>query len=65
MCAKKIVGRAKHVELKMHFLRDLVRSGKVEVRKVPSEDNVADLLTKYVDASALRRLRPKLLGESE
>ena len=65
MCQKQMVGRVKHVELRMHFLRCLVGAGTVVVRKVPTVDNVAGLLTKHVDATTLRRLGPTLLGGDE
>jgi hypothetical protein len=38
--------KVKHVELKYHFRQHLIQSGQVEMRYVPSEDNIADGLTK-------------------
>ncbi len=39
-------GRAKHVSIKYHFVRDLVEQNKVKMVYCPSEDMIADILTK-------------------
>jgi hypothetical protein len=41
-----VMGRAKHIETKMHFIRDLVLKGKIKLEYCPTEDMTADLLTK-------------------
>ena len=38
--------RSKHIDVKLHFVRDVVNSGKVKVVKVSTEENPADMLTK-------------------
>ncbi|GJU32724.1 retrovirus-related pol polyprotein from transposon TNT 1-94 [Tanacetum coccineum] len=38
--------RTKHIEIRHHFLRDNVQKGHVSIEKVPSVDNIADILTK-------------------
>ena len=38
--------RAKHIDVRVHFIRDLVSKGKVDVSYIPSEENDADILTK-------------------
>lgn len=40
--------RSKHIDIKMHFIKDTITSGKVEVTKVDSEENLADALTKVM-----------------
>ena len=49
-------GRAKHVDLKMMFIQELVKKEIVEVRKIGTLNNPADLLTKAVDQATLERL---------
>ena len=39
-------GRAKHIEIRHHFIRQTVAEGKVHTVRVASEDNTADILTK-------------------
>nr|GEV84152.1 copia protein [Tanacetum cinerariifolium] len=38
--------RTKHIEICHHFLRDNVQNGHISIEKVPSFDNIADILTK-------------------
>lgn len=38
--------RAKHIGVHYHYVRERVREGELEIRHVPSKDNLADLLTK-------------------
>ena len=38
--------RTKHIDVWYHFIRALVRTGKVEITYVPMDDNLADVLTK-------------------
>ena len=40
--------RSKHIDVRYHFLRDAVTSGIVDLSYVPSNKNVADVLTKPV-----------------
>ena len=56
--------RAKHIELDIHFVRDKVAAKEIDLRHVPSSDQVADILTKlpilHEVAQPLRRLLPIL-----
>ncbi|GJS72549.1 retrovirus-related pol polyprotein from transposon TNT 1-94 [Tanacetum coccineum] len=36
----------KHIKIRHHFLRDNVQKGNISIEKVPSKDNIADVLTK-------------------
>jgi hypothetical protein len=42
----KIHGRSKHIEIKHHFIRQIVTKGKINTLRVTSKDNTADILTK-------------------
>jgi hypothetical protein len=46
--------RSRHVDVRVHFLRDMVRDGSVELIKCAGTQNVADALTK----SLTQRTRP-------
>ena len=39
-------GKIKHINIRHHYLRDLVRNGDIVFEQVPSADNLADLFTK-------------------
>lgn len=38
--------RMKHVEIDLHFVRERIAAGKLEVNYVPAGDQVVDILTK-------------------
>ena len=47
--------KTKHVELKHLFLQQLVALNHLQIIKIHTNDNPADILTKYVSAEALQR----------
>lgn len=52
--------RTKHIELDVHFIRDKVMQKQIEIRYVPSHDQVADCLTKGLSPSRFHFLINKL-----
>ena len=40
--------RIKHIDVRFHFIRDVVEKGAIKVEKVITDDNAADMLTKIV-----------------
>lgn len=50
-------GKTKHIEIKYHYIRELVESGRVEVIYCPSEDMIADMLTKGLPILQFEKLR--------
>ena len=40
--------RTKHIDVKYHYIRDLMQNKYLEIMYVKSEDNYADLMTKNV-----------------
>ncbi|KAH9800551.1 Integrase catalytic domain-containing protein [Citrus sinensis] len=48
--------RTKHIDIRMHFIRDEIGKGVVSVVKVPSEVNPADMLTKPLPSVRFRNL---------
>lgn len=49
-------GRTKHIDLKYHFVRDHVKKGDVVINYCPTEDMVADILTKSLPAPRFQNL---------
>ena len=39
--------RTKHIDVIMHFIRDLIAQGAIVVKKIPTVDNLADMMTKF------------------
>jgi hypothetical protein len=53
-------GRAKHIDIKHHFVREKVAANEVEVRYCKSVDMVADILTKPLCAPKFNKLKSML-----
>ena len=49
--------RSKHIDVRYHFLRDNVAKGTVMIDYVQTEDQIADIFTKPLDAERFRKLR--------
>ncbi|GJW31953.1 hypothetical protein Tco_0051985 [Tanacetum coccineum] len=49
--------RTKHIEIRHHFLRNNVQKGHISIEKVPSVDNIADILTKPLKRESFNYLR--------
>ena len=47
---------AKHVALRLFYVREIVQEGKVSIYYVPTEDNVSDLRTKFLNNNRHRYL---------
>ena len=56
--------RTKHIDIKHHFIRDLVSKGVIRVEFVCSKEQIADILTKALPLDQFVSLRTKL-GVSE
>lgn len=39
-------GKVKHIDMQHHYIRDLLQSGVIAIKQVPSQENLADLFTK-------------------
>jgi hypothetical protein len=48
--------RTKHIEVRYHFLRDNVEKGNIDLIHVPTEKQLADILTKPSDRATFARL---------
>ena len=48
-------GKAKHIELKHLFIQQLISHDYVRLIKVHTNDNPADILTKYVSTETLQQ----------
>nr|GEW25470.1 copia protein [Tanacetum cinerariifolium] len=49
--------RTKHIKIHHHFLRDNVQKGNTSIKKVPSVDNITDILTKPLKRKTFNYLR--------
>ena len=54
--------RAKHIKVRYLWLKDLIDEERTVLKYIPSEELVADLLTKAIAGAKFKYLRAKLLG---
>lgn len=54
--------RTKHIDVRYHYIRELVAGGKTTVDYCPTEDMIADVLTKPLSLKGFQRCREKLLS---
>jgi hypothetical protein len=40
--------KIKHIDIRHHYIQELVHSGKVTIEQIPSANNLADLFTKVL-----------------
>ena len=55
--------RAKHIKVRYIRLKDLIDEEEIVLKYIPSEELVADLLTKAITGAKFKYLRANLLGE--
>jgi hypothetical protein len=55
--------RTRHIQVKYHFIRSLVREGKIKLEFCPTKDQLADIFTKGVNGPRLKEISSRL-GQS-
>ena len=56
--------RTKHIDIKHHHVRDALNRKQLELLKIATEYNVADILTKSLEQVRFQRLREPLMKAS-
>ncbi|GMF14158.1 unnamed protein product [Ambrosiozyma monospora] len=56
---------SKHIDIKYHFIRNLVAKVVVKVTYVSTKQNISDMLTKVIDGSSLRHLKKLIMNPKE
>jgi ribosome maturation protein Sdo1 len=57
---KRIDGRTKHVEIKTHYISDMIKEGKIDIQYLKSENQLADTLTKPLGKIKFQKFRKGL-----
>ena len=47
--------RTKHIDIKLHFIREVVESGVIKIVKIASKDNPANMLTKSLPRDKFKK----------
>ncbi|WVY89239.1 hypothetical protein V8G54_034753 [Vigna mungo] len=53
-------GRSKHIDIKYHFLRDMVNKGKIDLKHCRTELQLADIFTKSLNQERFKFLRSSI-----
>ena len=53
-------GRAKHIDIKFHYVRDQCNEKVIKLEYCPTQDMIADILTKGLNQATFKRLRQML-----
>ena len=61
---QKVPQRTKHIEIRAHFIRDVLQQGLATLHYCSTNNQIADLLTKPLDRLAFERLRERIFGAS-
>ncbi|XP_020682498.1 uncharacterized protein LOC110099637 [Dendrobium catenatum] len=56
--------RTKHIEIDYQFIRQHIASGDIQIQNIPSQHQIADILTKPLSVSRFNELRHKLTIQS-
>ena len=54
--------RSKHIDIRYHFVRNALEEGKVDIQYCPTEDMIADSLTKPMSKFKLQKFKNYLFG---
>jgi len=52
---------SRHIDIKLHWIREAIQRGDIELYYVFTDDNVADLFTKSLGEVKFRKFRDQLL----
>ena len=58
----KISPRTKHINVKYHWFRSHLKKGEIEVKKIDTKEQIADILTKPLVQAVFEPLRKKIMG---
>jgi hypothetical protein len=51
----QVSARTKHIDVRHHYIRDLIKEKKLELKFVKSEDNPADIMTKNTNRDLFQK----------
>lgn len=54
--------RSKHIDIRYHFIRERVANNEIKVKYIPTEDQLADLLTKGLSKQRTLKLSTAIMG---
>ena len=61
---QKFSSRSKHIDVKRRFVEESVAKQNLKLTYVPSQDNIADMLTKPLPPATFGKLRDQIISAS-
>ena len=61
--AEAMTRRARHIRVHFHDVRDIVQSGEIVLKLVPTEDQLADMFTKSLATAEFQRQRDRIMSK--
>jgi hypothetical protein len=58
-------GRTRHVDVRMHYLRELKDQGMIVIKHIPGEDNETDIFTKNTSTATFNKHVVQFVGHDE
>ena len=49
--------RTKHINIRMHYIRELIKENKIHLKYIKSEHNLANGFTKYLNSTLIVKFR--------
>jgi hypothetical protein len=59
---RALSARTRHVKIRYFFIKERIDEGELKIEYLPTEQMVADVLTKPLQGEHFRRLRDRLMG---
>ena len=56
--------RSKHIDIRFHFVRERIQNGEVILQYLPTDEMIADALTKNLDRVKLVKFRKAMMGSA-
>ena len=53
--------KSKHIRIKYHFIRDLVKDDEINVMHCKTQEHIADIFTKALKYDVLKKMKEKLV----
>ena len=60
-----IFPKTKHIDIRVHHIRNFIKENKIKFKYIKSECNIADDSTKYLNNTLLDKFRNLLLSENK
>jgi len=55
--------KSKHIDLRFHSIRELIKNNQIKLQHIRSGENLADGFTKYLNTNLLNKFRENILFE--